>query len=332
MRGQVMSNDTSYLIRLIQRFRRVFFRRFSVALLLGLFVMTSPVAGQRRLDLGGAKLCNYYGETPGEALYTFPPDVEAVKFIEQIVRYTGLSQNFKIHAANVRNASATAIKGDRLVLYNQDYIGSVINQTGTNWAAVSIFAHEIGHHLNNHTFGSGLGPEQELEADVYSGNVLFRMGATREQSKAAMESQPEKLGSGPPRSARLSAIQNGWLQAQRDQKAAGRGGEEPKLETEADIQNRDQKAREEAEKRQKEDERLRKFEEEKEERRLLEEERAERRREAEEKQEQEARRARFCCDDFGRKWCRLAVPMEVDEVCSCYNAWGQWIGSGLACR
>lgn len=306
-----------------------FLRRPSLVLLLGCLIMTSPVAGQRRLDLGGAKLCNYYGEVPGEQLYTFPPDPEAVKYIDRIVRYTGLSQNFKIYAANVRNASATAVRGDRLVLYNQDYIGSVINQSGTNWAAVSIFAHEIGHHLNNHTFGSALGPEQELEADVYSGNVLFRMGATREQAKAAMESQPEKLGSGPPRSARLSAIQNGWLQAQRDQQAAGRGTEEPKLETEADIQRREQAAKAEIEKRREEEEATRREEERQ---RKLEEAREARREREEERREKEASRARFCCDDFGRKWCRLAVPMEVDEVCSCYNAWGQWIGSGLACR
>ena len=303
--------------------------RCLTALLLGLLV-TSPLAAQRRLDLGGAKLCNYYGETPGEQLYTFPPDPEAVTFIQKIVRYTGLAANFQVNAANVRNASATEVKGVRFVLYNQEYIRSVINQSGTNWAAVSIFAHEIGHHLNNHTFGSGLGPEQELEADIYSGNILFLMGATREQAKAAMESQPEKLGSGPPRSARLSAIQNGWLQAQRDQQAAGRGPEEPKLETEAEIRLRkDEESRIQAEQRQRdEDARIRAEER----RRELEEEREERRQREEERREREARRARFCCDAYGVKWCRLAVQLEVGEVCSCYNAWGQWIGSGLACR
>jgi len=301
-----------------------FSQRFLVAVALWL-LFTPYVLGQQRLDLKGAKLCNYYGENPGEQLYQFPADKDAIKFIDGIVRYTGLAQNFTISAANVRNASSTLVDGNRLILYNQDYVRNVISQTGTNWAAVSIFAHEIAHHLNFDTFGSALGPEQELKADKYSGHVLFTMGATREQAKAAMESQPERLGSGPPRTARLAAIENGWIEAQQQQR--------PVVPTASDestpaVNHAIDRARQEQEERA-EKSRLEKEEQRREERRQkLEDEREERRL----KREEESKRANFCCDANGVKWCRLAVRMETGEVCSCYNSFGQWIGSGLACR
>ena len=77
-------------------------------------------------------------------------------------------------------------------------------------------AHEVGHHLNGHTLVEGdARPELELEADTFSGHVLFRLGATLEEPKVAMERVASDTGSRthPPKSARLAAINSGWVEA-----------------------------------------------------------------------------------------------------------------------
>jgi tetratricopeptide (TPR) repeat protein len=80
-------------------------------------------------------------------------------------------------------------------------------------ASVSIFAHEIGHHLCGHTLDVlGSRPDKELEADRFSGFVMYKLGATLEQAQAAMVAlgNPSYVSTHPPLVNRLAAIRNGW--------------------------------------------------------------------------------------------------------------------------
>jgi hypothetical protein len=55
---------------------------------------------------------------------------------------------------------------NRIIIYNQSFMSKIANNTGTDWAGISILAHEIGHHLMQHTLGVGGGrSDQELAAD-----------------------------------------------------------------------------------------------------------------------------------------------------------------------
>jgi hypothetical protein len=175
------------------------------------------VRAQQKLEINKLKICSYDGTNTKDDIYIFSPDDGAKKFVERIMKFTGLPQNFEIRAANVANASAV-IEGDkRIILYSQSYIDEVMKKTNTQWSAVSIMAHEIGHHLSGHTLSElgGNRADKELEADRFSGHVLFQMGATLDQAKAAMESLPDKTPppSYPPKSARLAAIYSGWTAA-----------------------------------------------------------------------------------------------------------------------
>lgn len=161
--------------------------------------------------------CSYAGDenSPG-SIYTFSSDEEANIAVERILRYTGLKKNFLIKAANINNAEASIKGGTRYILYNQDFMLRVKKVTNTDWSAVSIMAHEIGHHLQGHTLLSGGSrPNIELEADKYSGFILQKMGATLDQAKAAMISIAGDQGSDshPGKQARLTAITNGWIEA-----------------------------------------------------------------------------------------------------------------------
>jgi hypothetical protein len=163
--------------------------------------------------------CSYYGEASGDQLWSFSSDRQAEDAVKRIMHYTGLPQNFEVTRGNVANAMAAISGGTRLIVYNQDFMERVERTTNTDWSSVSILAHEIGHHLAGHTLTKdGSRPRTELEADRFSGHVLFKMGAQLEDAKAAMQAVAGDTGSDthPPKSARLVAIESGWFDA-RDQ-------------------------------------------------------------------------------------------------------------------
>lgn len=179
-----------------------------------------PMAQAQRPITGHAG-CSYYGQPARVGIYGFGSDKKARLAVERIMQHTGLPQNFEIMAANVANAQARLEGSTRLILYNQEFMERVKRRTRTDWAAVSILAHEIGHHLSGHTLTmDGSRPKTELEADRFSGHVLYKMGAKLRESKAAMEAVASDTGSSthPPKSARLAAIANGWYSAQEQDK------------------------------------------------------------------------------------------------------------------
>jgi hypothetical protein len=171
---------------------------------------------QERMDLDKSKICQYYPVKFSDSLYLFDADKQTVNFIDNILKQNELRQNFEIKAANVPNAAA-AVKpdGTRFILYAQGFLQTIEEKTQTPWAATSIMAHEIAHHLNGDLVSSGIRPEKELAADRFSGNVLFRMGASLQEAKAAMMAMPDQPATSeyPPKSARIAAIINGWTNA-----------------------------------------------------------------------------------------------------------------------
>ena len=71
------------------------------------------------------------------------------------MKFTVLSANFTIKAANVPYACAVIDVQSRFILYSQKFMEKVKNETFNNWAEISIFAHEIGHHFFGHTLELG---------------------------------------------------------------------------------------------------------------------------------------------------------------------------------
>jgi len=141
--------------------------------------------------------------------------------IEQVMAFTGLPQNFEVTEAEVPNAAAAILLDQqnlphRVIAFNPQFIDLVRRETGGNpWSAVSIMAHEAGHHLAGHTIQpGGSQPPIELEADKFSGFVLYKMGASRDDTLKAIntlvpESVPGK-STHPGRGQRAAAVGDGW--------------------------------------------------------------------------------------------------------------------------
>ena len=137
--------------------------------------------------------------------------------IREITDAVGLKARFQLRATReVDNAAAVVYNGQRYLLYNPDFLNAVNRAGHTDWAGISILAHEMGHHLNGHTLrASGSQPADELEADEFSGFVLRKLGAGLAQAQAALAAVADNEGSAthPGRTPRLTAIGQGWQRA-----------------------------------------------------------------------------------------------------------------------
>jgi hypothetical protein len=145
------------------------------------------------------------------------------RVVSEIMKYTGLPQNFDVMPhEQVPNAAAVILVGDdklphRVIAYNERFMAEVLTATANNdWGPVSIMAHEVAHHLSGHTIQpGGSQPPTELEADKFSGYVLYKMGAALADAQRALNALvPESDGpTHPGRAKRVQAVAEGWEQA-----------------------------------------------------------------------------------------------------------------------
>jgi hypothetical protein len=150
--------------------------------------------------------------------------------LEKILSVTGMSKNFALYpCSDIENCAAVTYNGDRYILYDYKFMNIIKNNTNS-WSNLSILAHEIGHHVNGHSldlllYAAGKKDDQtlekkrkqELEADEYSGFVMYKLGATLTQAQAAINllgfDGDDTYNTHPNKEKRLSAIQKGYNKA-----------------------------------------------------------------------------------------------------------------------
>lgn len=174
-------------------------------------IFFSPILAQEywgELD----DLVSFDGDAIEDGIYTFNSTQEAEEIISEILIEIGLQKNFIVKESNVPNAVAVIRGEERYILYNQTWISQLKDGVNTDWAATGILAHEIAHHLNAHTLTkTGSRPNLELEADIFAGSILAKLGASLDEAQAVYETLGSKgSATHPPRSARLAAVANGW--------------------------------------------------------------------------------------------------------------------------
>lgn len=139
---------------------------------------------------------------------------EARDILKSMLDSIDWQENFSIREQNgIRNAYATILNQKRWIIYDNDFLEDLDAYTSTKWASVSVLAHEMGHHYYNHVINSGGStPPKEIEADAFSGFVLAKLGASLEQSVAAMQAVASDRASAshPAKKDRVAAISRGW--------------------------------------------------------------------------------------------------------------------------
>ena len=142
-------------------------------------------------------------------------DIAAYKTVVNIVRETGLSQNFIILPGDVEKVQAYIEDNERILEYNPDFMLNL--QAKDNWHGISILARQIGHHLSKHELEGGIPSlEEEIKADESAGFVLFKMGASLGDAIEALESiiyEDSIYQKGIAKNTRISSLAKGWNNA-----------------------------------------------------------------------------------------------------------------------
>lgn len=148
----------------------------------------------------------------------FTSDRDAKYAVSQILYYCGLEPNFTIIIDfKIPNAQAYIHRKKRYIRYNPLFMTRIVDSTYTDWAAWSVLAHELGHHLLGHTIQKyQFSHSNELAADHFSGFILHKMGANLEEAVACINEEGNLHGtkSHPPLEARKEAIIEGWKQSE----------------------------------------------------------------------------------------------------------------------
>lgn len=156
-----------------------------------------------------------YNLTQTELKIYYPRERE-IKVIENIISYSGLPLNFEIYSGDIQNAVATMIDNKRYIIYDPKLLSFTDEYSDSYWSSISILAHEIGHHLSGHTLNNNISNHDiELQADKFSGFVLYKMGATQEQATNAMSLLGSDVDSEshPNKRKRIQSIIEGWNEA-----------------------------------------------------------------------------------------------------------------------
>lgn len=150
----------------------------------------------------------------------FASDEDAQLAVDRILRQIGLpSKGFTLKSCpNINNAVAKNImdssgKYHRYILYDNQFMSRIENSANTDWSAISILAHEIGHHLIGHSLNNeGSNLIYELEADYWSGWALAKLGASLEEAQSAIQSlrYEKATATHPAKKDRLLEIEKGW--------------------------------------------------------------------------------------------------------------------------
>lgn len=175
--------------------------------------------------------CSYSANENAETICSsfqikkFSDNQQANRIVSKILSTIGLPKNFILYpCSNIKNAIAVIPEdGLRYIIYDNDFMNSIDNVT-SKWSSMSILAHEIGHHLSGHTIkkNSNLIDQRrmELEADEFSGFIMYKLGATLNQSLAAIKkvsvNHDDTYSTHPSLSKRINAITSGFNKAKED--------------------------------------------------------------------------------------------------------------------
>lgn len=159
----------------------------------------------------------------------FQDNLDAKNALDKICAAAGLVNNYVLMPCpNVGTCLAILKDGIPMILYDNDFLikiksygfseKKITNNTNNNnvdWTSLTILAHELGHHVNQHfsklRSGADYILKNEIEADEFAGITLYKLGASLEQIKAPYYSLPEDATfNHPSRSNRLQAIERGY--------------------------------------------------------------------------------------------------------------------------
>jgi TolA-binding protein len=157
----------------------------------------------------------------------YSSNTEAEEALDLIMNVSGLNKNFILAPCdNIENAYAIRFNNERYIIYDKDFMDAIGGDL--KWGNLTILAHEVAHHLNNHPLEIRLGNStdrksfaekrrQELEADEFAGFIMARLDAPLNEVLAAISSisddRDDTYSTHPSIDKRVNAIKEGYKRA-----------------------------------------------------------------------------------------------------------------------
>lgn len=142
------------------------------------------------------------------------PSLAAKEYTDKIVAFTGLPIKFKlVQSTDIPTAMAHFDGKNHYLIYNEDFFSRIKASGYSDWPAIFVLVHEIGHLLIQHPSveDTKKRKDQELEADQFAGYGLCRLGATVQEALSYIDHfSNEEQGNHPDRNKRIKAITDGW--------------------------------------------------------------------------------------------------------------------------
>ena len=197
--------------------------------LLGLHLALLAAAPAIASDAEGV-VCSFSGKGEGTRprmpLGSNPAEQLLTRWSGEMHQLLGLNSNLKIGMDQIPAQKAIAHNRDgvRLVIFDRHTFADIEQNRETSWAAKAILAHELGHQMQGHVVLKERSPAHEIEADRFSGGLLFRLGAKVAEAQSAVREYgaEEASPTHPPRDQRLSAVREGWKAARTQEGLAAR--------------------------------------------------------------------------------------------------------------
>lgn len=174
-------------------------------------VFSPLLQGQELLEINTQRCCAYSAPLEDE-LFAFEELPPVPDLVAQILENTGSQQNFILVQSNVETVAAVLSNGKRYLLYSQDYYLKL--PQAEKALAVGLLAHEIGHHLSEHTFDPVFREKEEMEADLFMGYALCKTPGVRRLQSAMEIPQKAPYTYSFPAEKRQKVIQTGWRRAE----------------------------------------------------------------------------------------------------------------------
>ncbi|MBK7938347.1 MAG: hypothetical protein IPJ82_15255 [Lewinellaceae bacterium] len=163
---------------------------------------------QELLELNIEHRCVFTGSKMDEELYRFSADDGMAKRVEEILTLGGALSNFEVVQTNVENVSAVLDGEKRYLLYSLDFV-----QKATEIEITGALAHEIGHHVNEHTFDPEHRNSEENEADQFMGYIFSLKAYSKADIETCLNKTPSSYNIGV--EDRLQAVWEGFNRAER---------------------------------------------------------------------------------------------------------------------
>lgn len=137
--------------------------------------------------------------------------------IVSITRALRMDYVFDLYISRGQSDAMAVPNDDRgVIILDAEFLKDLNRRTGTDWSAIHVIAHEIGHHIAG--FADDL-HRNELYADYWSGQILGRLGAPRDEAWKAFGAGilgGEATRTHPAGSERIEMVKLGWEHARQD--------------------------------------------------------------------------------------------------------------------